>query len=251
MIWSRRYGVRALAALAVTTAAAVGGTLPASADTNPGNSDVNAEVKAEVKKLFGGIDHPSDAQILDYCQKVVTDKPDHLYCTFDNPVVDKAYLGNYHPASDDLYNYTSSDATQQLNWSDTVGSTNTVEVSASVTATLIDKVLSASVSAKYGYTWSNSHSEGGSIGITVKPGEVGWIDRAQAMHKVTGTWHFYSDGLVINEQVKGTIVSPADNGTDGVRNAVVAKTRKMTANEKGSSDARLGKVLTKPHVSQG
>ncbi|WP_171166355.1 hypothetical protein [Streptomyces sp. I05A-00742] len=85
----------------------------------------------------------------------------------------------------------------------------------------------------------------------MKPGEVGWIDRAQAMHKVTGTWHFYSDGLVYNFRVKGTVVSPAENGTDGVRNSVVARTREMSDNEKTSVGARPGGVLTKPHAPQG
>ncbi|WP_344962167.1 hypothetical protein [Streptomyces thioluteus] len=101
-------------------------------------------------------------------------------CTFNDPSFGTAYLGNYKRVSDELHNCTSSDATQSMTWSDTVGSSDTAGVTISVGGK-IEGIVDVSVQANYSHTWNSSHSESSSLGMTVKPGEVGWISRAQVM----------------------------------------------------------------------
>ncbi|WP_228772970.1 hypothetical protein [Streptomyces eurocidicus] len=185
-------------------------------------------------------DEPTEQQLMADCASG-TGK-----CTFNNPVVDKAYLGNYHQVSDSLYNCSTSDATQGLNWSDSVGSSDTFEVSVTAGGKIAG-IVDTSVTAKYGHTWQVQHSDGGSLGMTVKPGEVGWISRAQAMRQVSGRWQTHYDNPHWGHYYwfwDDTITSPAPNDTDGVKNAVVVKTRPMTADEKASCASRNAKVFT-------
>lgn len=167
-------------------------------------------------------------------------------CTFNDPEVKKAYLGAYHQVSDTLYNCSTSDATQGLNWSDSVGSTDTAEFSITGGGKIAG-IVDLSVTAKYGHTWKTEHSDGGSMGMTVKPGEVGWISRAQVMHQVSGMWQTHYDDPHWGHYYwfwKDTISSPAPNDTDGVKSAVVVKSRPMTADEKASCAARNARVFT-------
>ena len=101
-------------------------------------------------------------------------------------------------------------------------------------------IVDLSVTSAYGHTWEASRSEGGSLEMTVKPGEVGWITRAQVMHQVSGTWQTHYDDRHWGHYYwfwKDTVTSPAPNGTDGVGNAIVVKSRPMTTAEKDSCTA--------------
>ncbi|MFK0296570.1 hypothetical protein ACIQU6_39715 [Streptomyces sp. NPDC090442] len=167
-------------------------------------------------------------------------------CTFNDPVVKGAYLGDYHQVSNTLYNCSTSPATQSMDWSDSVGSTDTLETSITAGGK-ISGIVDLSVTAKYGHTWSTEHREGGSLGMTVKPGEVGWISRAQAMRQVYGTWQTHYDNPHWGHYYwywHDTITSPAPNGTDGVTNAVVVKTRPMTDQEKKSCEVHGKRAFT-------
>ncbi|GAA0391984.1 hypothetical protein [Streptomyces luteireticuli] len=166
-------------------------------------------------------------------------------CTFNDPKFGTAYLGNYKRVSDELHNCTGSDATQTMSWSDTVGSSDTAGVTISVGGK-IEGILDVSVQANYSHTWSSSHTESSSLGMTVKPGEVGWISRAQVMRNVSGTWQTHYDDPKAGHYywyVDDTVTGPAPNGTDGVHNAVVVKTRPMTSAEKSACSTRTAKVF--------
>ncbi|MEV6397003.1 hypothetical protein AB0M39_19820 [Streptomyces sp. NPDC051907] len=160
-------------------------------------------------------------------------------CTFNSPQLGEAYLGAFHQVSDALFNCSSSDATQSMTWGDTVGSTDSV--GASVTAGgKIAGIVDLSVTATYNHSWSSTHSESSSLNMTVKPGEVGWISRAQLMQKVSGTWQTHYDSPKWGHYYwyfQDTITGPAKNGTDGKNNVVVVKSRKMTASEQKSCSA--------------
>ncbi|WP_411575161.1 hypothetical protein [Streptomyces fradiae] len=169
-------------------------------------------------------------------------------CTFNNPVLGEAYLGEFRQVSDSLYNCSSSDATRTMSWSDSVGSTDSVGVSVT-TGGKIAGIVDLSVTATYGHTWSSTHTEGNSLNMTVKPGEVGWISRAQVMQKVSGTWQTHYDSRKWGHYYwfwQDTITGPAKNGTDGKNNVVVVKTRKMTEAEGRSCGAQgfSGKAFT-------
>jgi hypothetical protein len=160
-------------------------------------------------------------------------------CTFNDPVIHKAYLGNYRQVSHVLFNCSTSPATQRMDWSDSVGSSDTLEVSVTAGGSIAG-IVDLSVTSAYGHTWEASRSEGGSLEMTVKPGEVGWITRAQVMHQVSGTWQTHYDDRHWGHYYwfwKDTVTSPAPNGTDGVGNAIVVKSRPMTTAEKDSCTA--------------
>ncbi|GAA2148902.1 hypothetical protein GCM10009760_41500 [Kitasatospora kazusensis] len=178
-------------------------------------------------------DQPTTQQLMADCASGVGK------CTFNDPVVRKAYLGNYRQVSHTLFNCSTSPAVQGMDWSDSVGSSDTLEVSVTVGGKIAG-IVDASVTATYGHTWEASHSEGGSLSMTVQPGEVGWISRAQVMHQVSGTWQTHYDNPHWGHYYwywKDTVTSPAPSGTDGVGNSVVVKSRPMTAAEKESCTA--------------
>ncbi|WP_175410542.1 hypothetical protein [Streptomyces sp. TRM64462] len=160
-------------------------------------------------------------------------------CTFNEPVLGQAFLGKFRQVSDSLYNCSSSDATQTMSWSDAVGSTDSVGVSVTAGGNIAG-IVDLSVTASYGHTWSSTHTESSSLNMTVKPGEVGWISRAQVMQTVSGTWQTHYDSPKWGHYYwfwKDTITGPAKNGTDGKNNVVVVKSRKMTAEERRSCGA--------------
>ncbi|WP_330319090.1 hypothetical protein OG301_00925 [Streptomyces platensis] len=168
-------------------------------------------------------------------------------CSFNEPTLGKAYLGDFRQVSNSLYNCSTSDATQSMGWADTVGSTDSAGVSVTVGGKIAD-LIDLSVTATYSHTWSSSHTENSSLNMTVKPGEVGWISRAQVMQTVTGTWQTHYDSPKWGHYywfVPDTVTGPAPNGTDGQSNAVTVKTRKMTAAEKSScsSEAKKGQAF--------
>ncbi|MGW2700050.1 hypothetical protein [Streptomyces sp. NPDC001340] len=185
-------------------------------------------------------DQPTRAQLIADCDSGLGK------CTFNEPQLGEAYLGDFHRVSDSLYNCSTSAATQSMTWSDTVGSTDSAGVSVTVGGKIAD-IIDLSVTATYSHTWSSSHSESSSINMTVKPGEVGWISRAQVMQTVSGTWQTHYDDRKWGHYfwfVPDVVTGPAPNGTDGQSNAVVVKSRKMTAKEKQSCSSRSGKAKT-------
>ncbi|MCL6302932.1 hypothetical protein [Streptomyces kronopolitis] len=164
-------------------------------------------------------------------------------CSFNEPVLGTAYLGDFRRVSNSLYNCSTSDATQSMGWSDTVGSTDSAGVSVTAGGKIAG-LIDLSVTATYSHTWSSSHTENSSLNMTVKPGEVGWISRAQVMQTVSGTWQTHYDDPKWGHYywfVPDTVTGPAPNGTDGQSNAVIVKTRNMTTAEKASCSSKAKK----------
>jgi hypothetical protein len=170
-------------------------------------------------------------------------------CSFNSPEIGEAYLGKPRQVSELLYNCTTSSASQSMSWADTVGSSQSVGGSITVGGG-IEGIISASVTATYDYTWQSSHTETSSFTVTVQPGEVGWISRAQVMQQVTGTWQTHYDDPKWGHYywfIPDVITGPAPNGADGKHNAVVVQSRKMTAAEQKlcSTGSTEGKVFTR------
>lgn len=172
-------------------------------------------------------------------------------CTFNEPELGKAYLGGFRQVSDSLYNCSASPATQSMTWADSVGATDSVGGSVEAGGKIADMV-NLSVTATYNHSWTSTHTESSSLNMTVQPGEVGWISRAQVMQQVSGTWQTHYDSPKWGHYFwffGDTITGPAKNGTDGKSNAVVVKTRKMTAAEKTSCAAtdKAGRAYVMQH----
>ncbi|MCX5052394.1 MULTISPECIES: hypothetical protein [unclassified Streptomyces] len=216
-----RHGGRALGLTAVvlgTIAAAV----PAAADEQPTSEQIMADCASGEGK-----------------------------CSFNSPKIGEAYLGKPRQVSELLYNCTASSASQSMSWADTVGSSQSVGGSVTVGGG-IEGIVTASVTATYNYTWQSSHTETSSFTVTVQPGEVGWISRAQVMQQITGTWQTHYDDPRWGHYywfVPDVITGPATNGTDGKHSAVVVKSRKMTATERKlcSTGSTEDKVFTRSH----
>ncbi|MFF4503258.1 hypothetical protein [Streptomyces sp. NPDC001401] len=170
-------------------------------------------------------------------------------CSFNSPQIGRAYLGEPRQVSELLYNCTTSAASQSMSWADTVGSSQSVGGSITVGGG-IEGIITASVTATYNYTWSSSHTETSTFTVNVQPGEVGWVSRAQVMQQITGTWQTHYDDPKWGHYywfVPDVITGPAPNGTDGMHNAVVVKSRKMTSAEKKlcSTGSTEGKLFTR------
>ncbi|WP_328432633.1 MULTISPECIES: hypothetical protein [unclassified Streptomyces] len=216
-----RHGGRALGLTAVvlgTIAAAV----PAAADEQPTSEQIMADCASGEGK-----------------------------CSFNSPKIGEAYLGKPRQVSELLYNCTASSASQSMSWADTVGSSQSVGGSVTVGGG-IEGIVTASVTATYNYTWQSSHTETSSFTVTVQPGEVGWISRAQVMQQITGTWQTHYDDPRWGHYywfVPDVITGPATNGTDGKHSAIVVKSRKMTATERKlcSTGSTEDKVFTRSH----
>jgi hypothetical protein len=213
-----RYGGRLLTTTVAACGIAAATTLSAAADEQPTRQQLMADCDSGVGK-----------------------------CTFNSPKLGEAYLGQFHQVSDSLFNCSTSNATQSMTWNDTVGSTDSLGVSVTAGGKIAG-IVDLSVTASYSHSWSSTHSESSSLNMTVKPGEVGWISRAQVTQQISGTWQTHYDSPQWGHYYwffQDTITGPAKNGTDSRNNVVVVKSRKMTASEKQScsSDAHQGRAF--------
>ncbi|MFI6768515.1 hypothetical protein [Streptomyces sp. NPDC050355] len=213
-----RYGSRLMALSTAALGLVAAMTVPAAADDGPAREQLIADCASGEGK-----------------------------CSFNEPTLGKAYLGDFRQVSNSLYNCSTSDATQSMGWADTVGSTDSAGVSVTAGGKIAG-LIDLSVTATYSHTWSSSHTENSSLNMTVKPGEVGWISRAQVMQTVSGTWQTHYDSPKWGHYfwfVPDTVTGPAPNGTDGQSNAVTVKTRKMTESEKAScsAEAKQGRAF--------
>ncbi|MEU1003139.1 hypothetical protein [Streptomyces tibetensis] len=214
-----RYGSRTLA-LAVTALGVITTAVPAAAGEQPTAEQIMADCASGEGK-----------------------------CGFNSPQLGKAYLGEPRQVSELLFNCTESPASQSMSWADTVGSSHSVGGSVTVGGG-VEGIITASVTATYNYTWQSSHTETSSFTVTVKPGEVGWISRAQVMQQISGTWQTHYDDPKWGHYywfVPDTVTGPAPNGTDGKHSAVVVKSRSMTADEKKlcAGDSTRNKAFTR------
>ncbi|GAA2280441.1 hypothetical protein GCM10010234_16660 [Streptomyces hawaiiensis] len=214
-----RYGSRTLA-LAATALGVITAAVPAAAGEQPTAEQIMADCASGEGK-----------------------------CSFNSPQLGKAYLGEPRQVSELLFNCTESPASQSMSWADTVGSSHSVGGSVTVGGG-IEGIITASVTATYNYTWQSSHTETSSFTVTVKPGEVGWISRAQVMQQISGTWQTHYDDPKWDHYywfVPDTVTGPAPNGTDGKHSAVVVKSRPMTAAERKlcAGDSTRNKVFTR------
>ncbi|MFE0035521.1 hypothetical protein [Streptomyces sp. NPDC059015] len=215
-------GVRALAVATATCGILVAATSTAAADGGPTRELLRADCESGVGK-----------------------------CSFNAPTLGEAYLGKFRQVSDSLFNCSTSPATQSMTWTDSVGSTDSVGVSVTAGGNIAG-IVDLSVTASYDHSWTSTLTESSSLNMTVRPGEVGWISRAQVMQRVSGTWQTHFDSPKWNHYYwfwGDTITGPAKNGTDGKSNAVVVKSRKMTAAEKKSCSAgsKAGRAFVKQH----
>ncbi|WP_338673954.1 hypothetical protein V1460_13425 [Streptomyces sp. SCSIO 30461] len=157
-----------------------------------------------------------------------------IICTMTySPQSYQTFPGEERPVGDRVFNYTAQTVTHTLTWSDTVGRSDTLEVSASTKATIWE-VAEVGVSATYSKTLSKSSTVSQTESLPVSGCSVGWLARSAEMDTATGDIHVHfakgnrlyghRDFMITN----AAFTAPTGNGS------VVARSRPMTASESTS-----------------
>ncbi|GAY08360.1 hypothetical protein TOK_1917 [Pseudonocardia sp. N23] len=106
-------------------------------------------------------------------------------CTFVPTGRDKNAYTGMHPAKGIVYNNTPLEQFDQYTWTDTASVTHSVELSASVQATLL-KIVEVSLSATYGHTWTQEHQFSISQTLNLPAYHKGWLDVRDPVVRDTG-----------------------------------------------------------------
>ncbi|WP_256041454.1 hypothetical protein [Cryobacterium sp. SO1] len=78
----------------------------------------------------------------------------------------------------------------QANWSQTKGTTDSVGGSVTASAKVME-VFEVSVEANYSHAWTSTSTTGGFLTLHVPEGNIGYITKATAMNRVTGTYELH------------------------------------------------------------
>ncbi|MFI1166283.1 RICIN domain-containing protein [Streptomyces sp. NPDC020801] len=144
---------------------------------------------------------------------------------------------NVTPESGTVSNDTTLPADQSVSWSHTTGTTVTISNSVMVTLGVDLKVggpVETTVRTSVAYTFTHSRADSvsdtqtGTATLHIKPGEHGWILRAQLSKRVTGTWTVVSD-LGTSWTGPGSATTPVAEGTDNQHSNIVLCTSDSTA----------------------
>ncbi|NBH04623.1 hypothetical protein [Amycolatopsis sp. SID8362] len=179
----------------------------------------------------------------------------NMKCSYGSPVKGEAYLTDYKQVSDSLWNCSADQtSTKRIRWDDTVKSSVSIggSLTLSQSAGAVFASVTASVKASYSHTWEEAYSTGSDAAITVKPGYVGWISRAQVLQP------FEADVTVSESSSFRPWQSPReyklkvgvdypDDGSAGQAGRVVVSSRKMTPEEQvARCDAAGSDVVSLP-----
>jgi hypothetical protein len=170
-----------------------------------------------------------------------------VYCDWKSRTKE-AVLGPHKQVTKTMYNCSSSPATQAFSWTDTTGTTTTIGVKIGIG---IDSIIKADFEAHFEQSWMNEHSESETDQLTVPENSVGWIEHAQVMRKVSGTWNTFDQdsspypGGWKKVYADDVITAPAPEGEDGKHRAVLMKSRAMTDDEKKECGNHRDRVFLK------
>ncbi|MFE3851685.1 hypothetical protein ACFXPN_11125 [Streptomyces griseorubiginosus] len=127
-------------------------------------------------------DSPTIKQLLQQCAGADV-------CKF-HPQSYTAYSGPAHQVGSTAYNCTHENASSTISWADTTATTNSVGVAITASAKFWE-VYEASVEVSYGHSWTTSHTNIDSKGISIRPGYKGWLERGEAKQKATGWYELH------------------------------------------------------------
>ncbi|MEU9480510.1 hypothetical protein [Streptomyces sp. NPDC048191] len=103
------------------------------------------------------------------------------------------------------------------------------EFSSSVT---IAETVQFSLSVMYQHSWLTTHTETYSSTLPVPKGYKGWIDYADVVQHISGTWQTHYDDRHWGHYfwyVHDNITHPVTEGTDGQRRQIIPVIRPMTS----------------------
>ena len=157
--------------------------------------------------------------------KVLTDLCSNsaAQCTF-TPTSQQKTSGPRHVVFETYNNY-STKSSSTAEWSDNVSVTNSLELTASVTANILD-IVEVGFSAAYGHSLTTDHSFTRTEELKLKPFSYGVIEASQPLLQTTGDFTVTINNATVI--VRGVVFTTPDP----LRNTVVWKTgRPMTPEE--------------------
>lgn len=143
-----------------------------------------APTAAQAQQAKDHEDPPTARELLEKCE----DGTD--VCDFHPDSAPETFKGDSHQVGDSAFNCTQDNQMSSVAWSDTTSESTSVGLSLSVEAGYAD-VFKVSLETSYDQTWSSSHTETETTSLEVRPGEVGTINRAPQMQRVTGTYELH------------------------------------------------------------
>jgi hypothetical protein len=135
-------------------------------------------------------------QEADELKWLCTDPVAYATCSFDATSETKVG-GAKHQVGDSFTNSSSVSADYTLAEKDMVSSSNSVDITATASAEFFE-LFDASISAKYGHTWTNTHEFDEQMVAHVPPGVTVWLDDAPQMIRDTGNFHITIGDTTVN-----------------------------------------------------
>ncbi|WP_329223465.1 hypothetical protein OG352_38980 [Streptomyces sp. NBC_01485] len=142
---------------------------------------LGASLMAAPQSAFAA-DSPTTKELLDACGWAD-------FCQF-HPQSYWTYTGPNHQVGSTAFNCASQTNDHRVDWQDTTGSTNSVGVSITATASFW-KTYEVSVQASYGHSWEVSHTDTESNTIHIPAGYKGWIERGTSKQQAKGWYELH------------------------------------------------------------
>ena len=151
-------------------------------------------------------------------------------CTFKPTDKKDGLLGPAHPFGRGVGNLTSNTQTSKVTEGDTVESSTSLELSASVKATILG-ALETGLTTTYKKEWKETHTFTQEQGLVLDRGEVGWLTAQEPMVRVTGDLTIKMKGSQTEWKLPGLVFDVPDQYALKGSGGVIAFSRQMTPAE--------------------
>ena len=148
-------------------------------------------------------------------------------CTFEPKEKKDGLLGPAHPFGRGVANLTSRDQTTRITEGDTVETSTSLEIGASVKATIFGAV-EMGLTTTYKKEWKTTHTFSQQEDLNVAPGEVAWLSAQEPMVRVTGDLKITMKGSQTTWLLQGLSFDVPDQQQVGARGGVNKFARAMT-----------------------
>jgi hypothetical protein len=121
---------------------------------------------------------------------------DPTRCVFDSKKLNTNVYGSQEPVSDSVDAPCNSDTTFTFTWSQTVATTENIGTTASLTVSVgkLLPIVQASVSATYGFSWTQSKTFSGTLPIPIPKAHRAHLVRKALLNEVVGSFLLVGNG---------------------------------------------------------
>lgn len=111
------------------------------------------------------------------------------YCKF-TPTSNEPFVSDQEVVSTPVANCDRRPVDAWINWSQT--KTNSDSVGGSITGSAdILEIYKVAIEVNYNHTWTTSQTSGSAVTVHIPQGNIGYVTKATAMSRVTGTWELH------------------------------------------------------------